>query len=55
MNEQIIESYLFEAAEHIDEAIICIESAIENMQYDYDINHAKELIKTLNNVIYELG
>lgn len=55
MNEQIIESYLFEAAEYIEKAVVCIESAIDKMQYDYDANHAKELIKTLNNVIYELG
>ena len=55
MNENLIESELSHAYGCIEEAILSLESAIELMIYDYDIRHAKGLIKELGNVLSQLG
>lgn len=55
MNENLIEVELSNAYGCIEEAISSLENAIELMIYDYDIRHAKGLIKTLNDVLAQLG
>lgn len=55
MNDNLIEAELSSAYGCIEEAVSSLENAIELMIYDYDIRHAKGLIKELDNVLSQLG